>query len=213
MDQRKAIGIIGLGAMGHPLAMRLMAAGFPVVAYDLRADVAEGLGARTARSARELGDLTETVIGCLPTLDSYRDAVLGAEGLVHGTAVTIYVHVGTTGAALACELAEGLGPRIVTVDAPITGGVPRAKRGELTVIAAGPTAAVAALAPVFESYGNRTVHVSEKIGDAQTVKLINNVLSAANLAMACEAITFGTSAGIPAEKILEVVNTGTGHTC
>jgi 3-hydroxyisobutyrate dehydrogenase-like beta-hydroxyacid dehydrogenase len=83
----------------------------------------------------------------------------------------------------------------------------------LTVIAAGPTAAVAALAPVFESYGNRTVHVSEKIGDAQTVKLINNVLSAANLAMACEAITFGTSAGIPAEKILEVVNTGTGHTC
>ena len=87
------------------------------------------------------------------------------------------------------ELSEALAARgIETVDAPVTGGVPRARKGELTVIASGATWAIDAVEPVLRSYGNKIVHVGDGLGQGQVVKLVNNMLSAGNLALAAHGL-------------------------
>lgn len=208
------IGLIGLGAMGMPIAERLLAGGHPVVAYDLDEARLALLGNHVtrARSAADVADQARIVIGCVATLDAFRASVLGEEGLVKGRRIERYVHFGTTGARFLRELSEPLKARgIETVDAPVTGGVPRAKLGGLTVIVSGPKAAREECDQVFRSYGNTVICVGDEPGQAQTVKLINNMLSAGNLALACEALTLGVKAGIAPEMVLDVVNHGTGQ--
>jgi hypothetical protein len=211
MSSKKYIGIIGLGAMGGAISSRLIHCGFTVIGYDIKPNFEINHGVKFVESAKEVGDLCDIVIGCVSTPDSYRVALLGPDGLAQGLRLKYYIHIGTSGASLVKELAKGFKQEVITVDAPITGGIHRARLGELTVIASGPLAALEYLSFLFESYASKTVLISEKIGEAQTVKLINNFLSAANLAVASEAMTFGAKQGIDPNKIFEVVNSGTGQ--
>lgn len=211
MSAKKYIGIIGLGAMGGAISSRLINCGFTIIGYDIKPSFEINPGVNFVKSAKEVGDLCDIVIGCLSTRDSYRVTVFGPDGLAQSLRLKYYIHIGTSGASLVKELAKGFNQGVITVDAPITGGIHRAKLGTLTVIASGPFAALEYLSFLFESYASKTVCISENIGEAQTVKLINNFLSAANLVVASEALTFGAKQGIDPNKILEVVNSGTGQ--
>jgi 3-hydroxyisobutyrate dehydrogenase-like beta-hydroxyacid dehydrogenase len=208
------VGLIGVGAMGHPMAGHILDAGFPLTLYDTRADALAPFKGRAtiAASPKDLADQAEAIIGCLPTLAAYKEALFGSEGLCHGATAKRYIHVGTTGGEFLRELASALAwYGIETLDVPMTGGVPRAVSGTLTLIASGREASVNEITPLLESYSSKIVYVGEGLGNAQTVKLINNMLSAASLAMGCEALTLGLKSGIPADKLLEVLNSGTGQ--
>jgi 3-hydroxyisobutyrate dehydrogenase-like beta-hydroxyacid dehydrogenase len=213
-DRTLKVALIGIGAMGAPIAGHILAAGFPLAVYDTRAEALAPLRGRAqlATSPKDLGDKAEAVIGCLPTLASYKEALLGANGLCHGTAIKRYIHIGTTGGEFLRELAAGLERHgIETLDVPMTGGVPRAVSGKLTLIASGREASVEDVTPLLESYSSKIVYVGAGLGNAQTVKLINNMLSAASLAIGCEALTLGLKCGIPADQLLDVLNNGTGQ--
>lgn len=206
------IGFIGIGAMGLPMAKCLMAHGYHVVAYDTQEAALRALGpdAEIASSSRAVADRADIVLACLPTLAAHRSAVIGADGLGAGRRMRTYIHLSTTGAGIVNEIAAALAPRVV-VDAPVTGGVERAIQGTLTTIVSADRAAMAEVMPVLRSYSSHVVEVSDRTGDAQLMKLINNILSTTNLAIACEAMLVGAKAGLDAAVMLDVLNHGSGQ--
>jgi 3-hydroxyisobutyrate dehydrogenase-like beta-hydroxyacid dehydrogenase len=207
------IGFIGLGAMGLPMTRCLLRAGFRVAGWDIRDQPLRQLGNQitVARSAQEVGDLADIVLGCLPTLDAYRSAILGEAGLCKGARVRTYIHLGTTGAALVADLVASLSPRVAVLDAPITGGVAKAVDGTLTTIASGAPETLASVRAVLDAYSARIVPVGEAPGSAQVMKLVNNIMSLTSLAAASEAMLVGAKAGLDPRVMLEVLNNGSGQ--
>jgi 2-hydroxy-3-oxopropionate reductase len=206
------VGFIGLGAIGSPIAQRIAAATDTVV-YDIREEALAPFrsSAAIALSPADVAARSDVVFGCLSTLGAYRQAITESQGIYGGRA-RIYVHIGTTGGELARELQTALATHgIGMIDAPITGGVPRAKAGTLTSMVSGPRALVDQVMPHLHSYSTRVVYLGEAVGAAQTMKVINNMLSAANLAVAAECLVMGVKAGLDPDTMLEVINAGTGQ--
>jgi len=165
-----------------------------------------------AATPAELADNADVVFACLTTADSYREVLLGPDGVIRGGRAKTYVHVGTNEVAVLQELAAALAGRgIATLDAPMTGGVPRAINGTLTVMASGPRDVFERTEPFFKLYANKIVYLSDRVGAAQVMKFVNNILSASNLALACEAMVLGRKSGLDPAAMLEVLNNGSGQ--
>jgi 3-hydroxyisobutyrate dehydrogenase-like beta-hydroxyacid dehydrogenase len=206
------VGFIGLGAIGRPIAEHVVAQGDAVV-FDVREEALAPFHGRAgiALSPADVAARSDVVIGCLSTLQAYRSAIMESQGIFGGRA-KIYLHIGTTGSGVAHELEAALATHgIAMVDAPVTGGVPRAKEGTLTTMVSGPRTAVDQVMPILRSYSSRVVHIGDRVGAAQTMKVINNMLSAANLAIAAEGLVMGVKAGLDPDTMLEVINAGTGQ--
>lgn len=205
------IGFVGLGAIGRPIAEKLRDHGLRMVVHDILPERTEGF-AETAGSAADVAGRSDIVFACLPSIASYKSAALGPGGLVEGGKPVIYVHLGTTGAAVFRELEAALEKRgLRCLDAPITGGAPRARLGTLTSIVSGPSAAFERCADAISSYASKIVYLGPQSGAAQLLKLINNMLSATNLAIAAEVLVLGAKAGLTPAQMLEVLNEGTGQ--
>jgi 2-hydroxy-3-oxopropionate reductase len=211
---RSVVGFIGLGSIGNPMAERLVQGGEDVVVYNRTIGKAVRFRGRAkiAASPAEMADAADIIFGCVTTADSYRDVVLGPLGIVRGSRVKIYVHVGTNEVALLEELAAELDTRgIATLDAPMTGGVDGAADGTLTVMASGPREAFNRAEPFLKHYAKKIVFLGEWVGAAQVMKLVNNVVSAGNLAVACEAMVLGRKSGLDPTAMLEIINNGSGQ--
>ncbi|MPS54860.1 NAD-binding protein [Pigmentiphaga sp.] len=205
------IGFVGLGAMGAPMARWLVSRGHDVIVSDLNhgavADLV-GRGARTASTLKGLASEASTVFTCLPSLRALREVALGAEGLQHGTRISTLVDFSTTGPAFALELGAALAARKIDfLDAPITGNVVTAGNGTLGIMCSGPSAAFERARPVMADLASiALLHLGERNGRAQTLKLLNNLLSATGMAVACEAMILGTKAGLDPAAMLEAIN-------
>jgi len=210
-DGKETIGLLGCGRMGRPILGHLLSAGWAGSVLDVNPAAAEGLpSCHRAATARAVGDECDVVFGCLPTAAAYHDALFGNHGLVEAGRVSVYVHLGTSGSGDLALIADKLGHRgIDVVDAPVTGGVARAIAGTLVTLLAGPAAAVSRVKPLIERYSTRIVEFGSRPGLAQTAKLINNMMSAANLAIAVEGLLAGSKAGLPVDRLFEVLSTGT----
>jgi 3-hydroxyisobutyrate dehydrogenase-like beta-hydroxyacid dehydrogenase len=196
------------------MAERLVRGGEDVVVYNRTiGKTARFRGrARIAISPAEMADAADIIFACVTTADSYRDVVLGPLGIVRGGRAKIYIHVGTNAVGLVEELAAELGTRgISTLDAPMTGGVDAAAEGTLTVMASGPRAAFNRAEPFLKHYAGKIVFLGEWIGAAQVMKLVNNVVSTGNLAVACEAMVLGRKSGLDPAAMLEIINNGSGQ--
>jgi 3-hydroxyisobutyrate dehydrogenase-like beta-hydroxyacid dehydrogenase len=208
------IGFVGLGQMGGPMSRRLLAAGYRLVVYDIRAEAVAALvaeGAEAAASPAEVAARAEVVLVSLPTPQVVRAVALGPGGLIRGGALRTYVDLSTTGQAVAAEVAAALAERgIVTLDAPVSGGVRGAVAGTLAVMVAGPAAELERLRAVLEVFG-RVFHVGERPGLGQLMKLANNYLSATAIVATAEAIVLGVKGGLDPATMLEVINASTGR--
>jgi 3-hydroxyisobutyrate dehydrogenase-like beta-hydroxyacid dehydrogenase len=214
LAEPQAVALIGVGAMGGALAERVLRGGFRTVLVDARAEALEPYGGRVevAGSPRDAAERADIVIACLATPSSYDEVVRGPNGIAASRRRSIYVHAGTSSASLVRELAATLATSgIATVDAPVTGGVDRARAGDLTVIASGPAGAFEAASPVLRSYGSKIIYFGETVGAAQTMKVVNNMLNFANLALASEILVVGARAGLDADLMLDVINSGSGQ--
>jgi 3-hydroxyisobutyrate dehydrogenase-like beta-hydroxyacid dehydrogenase len=209
------IGYLGVGNMGQPMASRLLDAGHELWIYDVRADAMRPLldrQARPAASPKALADACETVVVSLPTLEIFRRALTGPDGLLAGKGLKTLVNTCTVGGAFICEIeaqCEALG--IAVVDAPISGGVSGAQAGTLAVMVSGDPNIVSGLMPVFQSWGTSIVVAGDKPGAAQTMKLTNNMLYAVAIVATCEVMTMSRKAGVPDDAMLQVLNNGTGR--
>jgi 2-hydroxy-3-oxopropionate reductase len=213
MAERKLIGFIGVGVMGRPMARRLIEAGHTLVVFD-RDDQAmaelAAIGARVAKSVREVADTATIVFTSLPTPAIFKEVALGADGIVHGETVRVLVDLSTVGSRAEQEVAAGLLAKgIETVDAPVSGGAAGAQKGTLAVMAAGTPAALDQVRELFDVFGKVFV-VGEKAGQAQLLKLLNNMLSSTAFAITSEAYVAALKGGIDPEVMMAVINAGSG---
>jgi 2-hydroxy-3-oxopropionate reductase len=205
-----AVGFVGLGAMGARIAARLQAAGHELVVFDPRSDAAPA-GARVVASPREVADAAPVVFASLPTPDVVRAVALGEDGLAGGRAIEVFADLSTTGPAVAEAVAAGLAEQGVTsVDAPVSGGPAGAEAGTLTLMVAGPSAAVQRVWPYLDAFARRRFVVGDTAGQGQAAKVINNLMSACSIAITAEALVLGTRAGLDPQTLLEVIGASSG---
>ena len=210
----KHIGFIGLGNMGGPMASRLLAAGYQLTVCDVRQSAVDALvakGARAAASPAAVASAVETVLVSLPDPAIVRKVLLGADGVIAGTKVKTVLDLSTTGATAAREIAAALALKGITgIDSPVSGGVAGAVKGTLAVMYAGPKALFSALEPMLKNFGP-VFFIGEQAGMGQTMKLANNLLSAAAMAATSEAVAFGVKAGLDPAVMIDVINAGSGR--
>ena len=208
------IGFIGLGNMGAHMARRLVEAGHKVFVYDIRQEAignAAALGAVAARSPKEIADAAETVMASLPTPDIVLKVATGPDGVIAGSRVRRFVDLSTTGSVMAQRIFDLLKEKdIVQIDAPVSGGVRGAQNGTVAVMASGPRADVAAVEPALKVIG-KFFFIGERPGAGQTMKLCNNVLSAAAMAATSESMVAGVKAGLDPRIMIEVINASSGR--
>ena len=210
----KQVGFIGVGRMGEPMALRLVAAGYQLVVHDIRSESVAALvakGARAAKSPAEVASTVDTVLLSLPTPPIVREVALGTGGVASGSKVTTVIDLSTTGATAAREIAAALAAKGITaVDSPVSGGVAGAVAGTLAVMVAGPRALCADLEPMLGVFG-KVFFIGERPGMGQTMKLANNLLSATAMAATAEAVVFGVKSGLDPAVMCDVINAGSGR--
>ncbi|OYR11511.1 NAD(P)-dependent oxidoreductase [Brucella thiophenivorans] len=207
------VGFVGLGNMGRPMAERMIGAGYKLVVND-RAQAAvaalTSAGAEEASSLDELATRVETIFLSLPTPDVV--LAVGRSIAANPGVVKRVVDLSTTGPKAEMDLAEILSAASVSlIDSPVSGGVAGAKKGTLALMAAGPSVDFAIVEPMLLTLG-KVIRVAEEPGKAQVMKLINNICSAAALAITSEAMVMGAKAGLDADVMIEVLNAGSGRT-
>lgn len=213
MAERSA-GFVGVGRMGGRLAGRLIHAGYDLTVYDTSEAALKtfaDMGAHPAGSPAEVASSCEIVMTCLPTPAVVHAVALGPGGIVEGKRVKTFIDMSTTGATYAKRIAEGLAAKgIVSVDAPVSGGVVGAERGTLAVMVSCPEDTLPSIKDILEVFG-KIYFVGNRPGMGQTMKLLNNLLSATAMAISSEAVVMGVKAGLDAKQIMEVINAGTGR--
>jgi 3-hydroxyisobutyrate dehydrogenase-like beta-hydroxyacid dehydrogenase len=210
----KHLGFIGVGTMGRHMAGRLLDAGYELTIYDINETAMARLeqrGAKRATSPADVASQVATVLVSLPTPDIVNAVALGADGVIEGTMAKTFVDLSTTGPRMAATVAEGLAKKgIVAVDAPVSGGPSGAEKGTLAMMIAGPRALADELRPIIEVLG-KYFFIGEKPGMGQTMKVINNLMSATAIAITSEAMVMGAKAGLDATTMLDVINAGSGR--
>lgn len=208
------IGFIGVGRMGGRMARRLLDAGNALTIYDSSDQAAEVLvaqGAHRADSPAAVASAAEIVLASLPAPAVVEAVALGPKGVIEGRRARIFIDMSTTGATYAKHIAAGLSTKgIVAVDAPVSGGIAGAERGTLAVMVSCSEATLATVKPVLDSIG-RVFFVGRQPGQGQTMKLLNNLLSATAMAISSEAVVMGVKAGLDPQQIIDVVNAGSGR--
>lgn len=211
----KRLGFIGVGAMGGPMAGRLLDAGYALTICDVNDAAAEPLvakGATRVSSPKEVADAEETILVSLPTPDVVHAVALGPDGIVNGAKVKDYVDLSTTGSVMAIKVAEGLEAKGINVlDCPVSGGVRGAEVGSLALMMSGPQDLADRVRPAIENIGKNLFFIGETRGAGQTMKLANNFLSAIGTVATAEAVTLGVKAGLDPAVMLDVLNASSGR--
>jgi 3-hydroxyisobutyrate dehydrogenase len=212
------ICFIGMGNMGVPMATNLVRAGYAVTAYDIAFGRAESFAkehnARATGSLADLGQSADFVITMLPSGREVRQALLEADGgaltrnLRAGSIVIDMSSADPVGTRkLGAELAAH---KIELVDAPVSGGVPRAKDGTLAIMIGGSADAVAAAKPVLSKMGGKLFEVGG-LGCGHAMKALNNFLAGTSFAAASEALRVGRTFGLDPAVMIDVINVSTGR--
>jgi 3-hydroxyisobutyrate dehydrogenase len=201
--------------MGGPMARRLAASGYPVSVYDVDADRArragEG-GVTRASSPAGAAEAADVVLSSLPDPAAVRRAYLGADGVLAGARRgTTLVDVSTIDPDTWREVAAAArGTGVDCLDAPVSGGPAEAGSGKLVFIVGGDAAVLERCRPVLLTLGTDVHHVGP-LGSGQVVKIVNNVMSMANVAVAAEAMVLGVKAGVDPQRLFDILSTSGGR--
>ena len=200
------IGFIGLGNMGAPMAANLIKAGHEVTGFDVAGVTVEG--AANAASAAEAASGQDAVITMLPNGEILRSVY--AEIVPAGAKGSVFIDCSTVdvdSARAAHEMAAANG--LLSVDAPVSGGVGGAAAGTLTFMAGGSDEAFSGAAPLFEIMGQKAVHCGAA-GAGQSAKICNNMLLGISMIGTCEAFALAEKLGLSAQSLFDVVSTSSG---
>jgi 3-hydroxyisobutyrate dehydrogenase len=216
-EGRARVGFVGLGNMGWPMAHNLAAAGFPLTVGDadpeLRGRFTREHGCGAAAAPEDFS-ACEVVVTMLPDDRIVREVVLDWEGGIAAKLGdgTVVLDMSSSGPTATRALGETLAPLgVALVDAPVSGGVPRAETGTLSLMVGGDDeAAIAKAMPVLEVLGERIFRTGG-LGTGHALKALNNFLAAASYAAATEALLVGEEFGLDPEVMFEVINTSTGR--
>ena len=209
------IGFIGLGQMGRWMALNLIQKGYGVTVFDIDPDALNAVtksGAAGAKTPSEVASRSDWIFLCLPDAKVVEAVIFGKFGLNENLHPDqIVVDLGTTAYDTTMVLADRLKQKQVTfTDAPVSGMEARAKAGSLTIMFGGPDKIFQLIKPVFNVLGDNIVHMGAT-GSGQLAKLINQLLFNISAAAVAEVLPMAARLGLDPEKVLSVVNSGTGR--
>ncbi|WP_214805649.1 MULTISPECIES: 2-hydroxy-3-oxopropionate reductase [unclassified Exiguobacterium] len=209
MTQR--IGIIGLGIMGKPMALNILRAGYDVKVNDLNVDSVNTLieAGATAASPAEMGATCDIIITMLPASKHVEQVVTGENGVLEtATAGTIIIDMSSISPVASVAIAELAAQRGVDMlDAPVSGGEPKAIDGTLSIMVGGKENVFESVKPLLDVIG-ASVTLVGKNGSGVTAKLANQIIVNLNIAAMSEALTLAAKAGIDIEKMYHAIRGG-----
>ncbi|PYN79838.1 MAG: 3-hydroxyisobutyrate dehydrogenase [Candidatus Rokuibacteriota bacterium] len=210
------IGFIGVGAMGQPMLANLVKQGHDVVAFDLAEPALAGavrLGAARAASAAAAAREGELVITVLPSSSHVESAYLGAGGILEGVvAGRLCIDMSTIDPSVSRRVAEAVSRRGVRfLDAPVSGGVPRAQDGTLAIMVGGDARDLEEARPVLAAMGANIIHVGP-VGSGEVAKLCNNLIAGVAAVAVSEAFRIAEGFGVDAKVLTDVISKSSGHT-
>lgn len=212
MNTNKTIGFIGLGHMGGPMAANLVKAGFNVRGFDLveaSKQAAKANGVQIADNVAQLVQGASVIITMLPAgshvLSVWRElAALVAQDTLLIDCSTIDVDSARKAHEMAAE------HKLLSIDAPVSGGVVGATAATLTFMAGGEKAAFDKAEPVLAAMGKRIVHCGDS-GAGQAAKICNNMILGISMIGVCEAFALGEKLGLSQQALFDVASTSSGQ--
>jgi len=206
------IGFIGLGIMGRPMARNLLKAGYALTVYDLRQSPLMELreaGATPAASCRDVAAQSDTIITMLPDGPDVEIAILDSDGVLAGTRKgSLIVDMSSISPNISQKIAAACARQGVDfLDAPVSGGEPKAIEGTLAIMVGGDPAAFERARPILERMGS-AVTLTGPVGAGNTTKLANQIMVACNIAAMGEALVLATRAGLDPEVVFNAVKGG-----
>lgn len=205
-----AVGYIGIGLMGRPMTLRLLAAGHDVAVWNRTRDKLRPVtdeGATEAESCADLARAADIVFMCLTDTDAVERVVFGPDGVAAGgapekTLVDFSSIRPDATRAMAAKLRDATG--MGWVDAPVSGGVPGAEAGTLAIMAGGAATDIESVRPVVMTMCQRFTHMGD-VGAGQVTKLCNQVIVSATIAVIAEAVSLAQNAGVDAARLTEAL--------
>lgn len=216
MEAGGTVGFVGLGRMGWPMAANLVRAGYRLVVRDVdpeRERRFAGEHARVLAGGPDGFAAAEVVVTMLPDGDDVREALLGDGGLAESLAPgAVVVDMSSSAPLVTRETGTLLAGRgVALLDAPVSGGVPKAEAGTLTIMVGGDDElGVERALPVLQALGERIVRTGV-LGSGHAMKALNNVVAAAGFTATVEALLVGRRFGLDPEMMVEVLNASTGR--
>jgi 3-hydroxyisobutyrate dehydrogenase len=211
----KKIGFIGLGVMGKPMAKNLMKAGYSLCVYDIVQEPVKELvatGAKTARSAREVGEKSDIVISIVPSSREVQEVYLNEDGVLAGIkAGRIVIDMSTIDPIVSQEVAAAAQKKNVDMlDAPVSGGQGGAIEGTLTIMVGGKEEIFKQCKDIFAAMG-KNIYYCGPIGSGETSKIVNNMILAICMQATCEGMILGTKAGVQPKTLFEIISKSSGQ--
>jgi 3-hydroxyisobutyrate dehydrogenase len=208
------IGYVGLGAMGGALA-RWLVDRYSLVVWDMNRGAIDDLvaaGATTVATLTELARQCDIVFLCLPRSSDVASVLFDPGGLADGMSAGKIVVDQTSGLpAKTAEFARRLAlSGIGMIDAPVAGGVPAALAGSITVMVSGPDAYVETASPVLAAISPKVFRCSDRVGDGQAAKLVNNSINSGYRMATLELVAMGSKLGLPLAVMTDALNMGWG---
>lgn len=209
---KRAIGFIGLGVMGKPMAIRLLDAGYPLTVSDIRPEAMEeleSLGARRGTSPAHVASLSEVIITMLPDSPQVEEVILGKEGVLEGARPgSLIIDMSSIAPKVAVKIA-GLAHEkdIALLDAPVSGGEPKAIDGTLSIMVGGKEEVFEEAREILLIMGASALLMGD-VGAGNITKLANQIMVAVHLAAMSEAMVFAEKAGVDSEKVYQAIRGG-----
>lgn len=209
------LGLVGLGNIGGAMCRHLLKAGYEVAVYDVNPEAMSRLEDTPAEPVEELKALAaraDVVLISLPNSDVVEEVVFGEGGLVEGfSAGKVLIDTSSSRPSSTRRITGTLAERgVEMLDAPVSGGVLRAREGKLAVMVGGERAVYERCRGILEVFGEKIFHVGGH-GAGHLVKSLNNLLSATTLASAAEAAILAGKSGIPLDVFIDVINASNGR--
>jgi 2-hydroxy-3-oxopropionate reductase len=206
------IGFIGLGIMGKPMAKNLLKAGYNLIVFDLNKKVVEELtnmGAESAETPADLASKTKTIITMLPNSPEVMEVALGKNGLIDGAMEgSVLIDMSSIAPLASREIAEALSKNgVEMLDAPVSGGEPKAIEGTIAVMVGGKKEVFDANYDLMMAMAGSVVYVGE-IGAGNIAKLCNQIVVALNIAAVSEALVLAQKAGVSPDLVYKAIRGG-----
>lgn len=206
------LGFIGLGIMGKPMAKNLLKAGHEVIVYDViqsNVDYVAAEGAAPANSSKEVAEQCKLVITMLPNSPHVKSVVMGENGVLDGAQPgTILVDMSSIAPQASQEICKACGEKgVKMIDAPVSGGEPKAVDGTLSIMVGGDEEVFREVYDILMVMGGSAVHCGD-IGAGNTTKLANQIIVALNIAAVSEAFMLSTKAGVNPIKVFDAIKGG-----
>ena len=206
------IGFIGLGIMGKPMSKNMLKAGYELVVYDLNkaaVDEVAGAGAKVANSPKEVAAQSDVIITMLPNSPHVKAVVLGENGVIEGVkSGAVVIDMSSIAPLASREIAARLLEKgVEMLDAPVSGGEPKAIDGTISVMVGGKKEVFDKCYDIMDSMAGSVVYTGS-IGAGNTTKLANQIIVALNIAAMSEALVLATKAGVEPELVYQAIRGG-----